>query len=187
MIENRVSTTVERPNGRRLVSVHGDITREQVDAIVNAANSRLLHGGGVAGAIVRRGGRPIQEESLAVAPVATGSAKATGAGRLPCKMVIHAVGPVWGGGNAGEEGLLASAVEAALTIAHNSRLTTISFPAISAGIFGYPPRLAAAVIVAAADRFLAAHPDSSLAQIRFCNVDPQMVALFDESLALLTG
>ncbi len=183
MLENSVSTVAQRPNGRQLLSVHGDITREQVDAIVNAANSRLLHGGGVAGAIVRKGGRIIQEESLRIAPVATGSAKATGAGQLPCRMVIHAVGPVWGGGNANEETLLASAVEAALTLAHDSRLETISFPAISAGIFGYPPAAATAVIVATVDRFLTSHPDSSLRQVRFCNIAPEMVALFDRELA----
>jgi len=185
MIENRVSATAVRPHGRKLVSIHGDITREQVDAIVNAANSRLLHGGGVAGAIVRRGGRSIQEESLRIAPVPTGSAKATGAGQLPCRMVIHAVGPVWGGGNAGEERLLAAAVQAALSIAHTSRLTTISFPAISAGIFGYPATRATAVIVAAAERFLVENPDSTLTQIRFCNIDPEMVTLFDLELSKL--
>jgi putative ATPase len=185
MLDNRVSSFVDLPDGRRLLSVHGDITREQVDAIVNAANSRLLHGGGVAGAIVRRGGRSIQEESLRIAPVVTGSAKATGAGQLPCRMVIHAVGPVWGGGNAGEERLLTSAVKAALNLAHEGRLATISFPAISAGIFGYPAAAATAVIVTAARRFLEDHPDTTIREIRFCNIAPDMVTLFDAELSRL--
>lgn len=158
-----------------LVSVFGDITTEEVDAIVNAANSRLRHGGGVAGAIARRGGEAIQQESLRVAPVPTGSAAATGAGKLPCKWVIHAVGPVWGGGASGEEELLASAVSSALAIAVEKGVRSLSFATISAGIFGMPAELAAGTLVSTVATHLDDTPDSPLREIRFCNIDRKMV------------
>ncbi|MGC8916933.1 MAG: macro domain-containing protein [Thermoanaerobaculum sp.] len=127
----------EQPVGNgKLVVVQGDITEEQVDAIVNAANSHLAHGGGVAGAIVRKGGLVIQEESNRLAPVPVGHAVVTSAGALPCRWVIHAVGPVWGEGN--EEAKLRSAVRQALVRAEELNATRVALPAISTGIFGYP-------------------------------------------------
>ncbi len=181
---NNVLYTYTRPDGRRLVVVHGDITEEPVDAIVNAANEHLAHGGGVAGAIVRRGGREIQEESRRWVqehgPVPTGGAAITGAGRLPARYVIHAVGPRWGMGN--EEALLYQAVQSALRLAHERSLRRISLPAISTGIFGFPKPLGARVIVRAVEDFLDAHPDTSLEEIRFCNIDRYTSDLFVSEL-----
>lgn len=165
-----------------LVSVRGDITEEVVDAIVNAANEHLRHGGGVAGAIVRRGGPTIQEESLRIAPVPTGSAKATGAGALPCRWVIHAVGPVWRGGRSGEPDLLASAVRSALQVASDLGCRTVSVPAISCGIYGYPVAQGAPILVGVAIAFLRDHPDSPLREVRFCNLDPETARDFDDEI-----
>lgn len=167
-----------------LVSVHGDITEEKVDAIVNAANEHLLHGGGVAGAIVRRGGEVIQEESRRIAPVPQGSAKATGAGKLPCKYVIHAVGPVWKGGKEGEPEVLASAVRSALEVAKGLGCAVVSMPAISAGIFGFPVNEAAATIVSVAADFALKEP-GSLREIRFCNIEEATANAFSLQLQAL--
>jgi O-acetyl-ADP-ribose deacetylase (regulator of RNase III) len=137
--------------------VRGDLTAQEVDAIVNAANDALAPGGGVCGAIRRAGGDGIFEECARLGGCATGDAKATGAGRLPAKHVIHAVGPVWSGGGAGEPVLLASAYRRALEVAAELGCRTIAFPALSTGIYGYPVELAAPIAVGAArelgDRF----------------------------------
>ncbi|HEY3766756.1 MAG TPA: O-acetyl-ADP-ribose deacetylase [Gaiellales bacterium] len=127
--------------------VHGDITTIAVDAIVNAANSTLLGGGGVDGAIHRVGGPTIMAECRALGGCPTGDAKATGAGNLPARHVIHAVGPVWHGGGAGEDQQLASAYRRAVQVADGLGCESISFPAISTGVYGYPIDLAAAVAV----------------------------------------
>ncbi len=123
-------------NGRRVVIGVGDITEETVDAIVNAANSRLQHGGGVARAIVRKGGRIIQEESNRIGYVPVGQVAVTTAGRLPARYVIHAVGPRWGEGD--EDRKLRDAVRNALQKAEDLGLQSIALPAISMGIFGFP-------------------------------------------------
>ncbi|HWQ22476.1 MAG TPA: macro domain-containing protein, partial [Gaiellaceae bacterium] len=137
--------------------VVGDLTQQRVDAIVNAANEALAPGGGVCGAIRRAGGDEIFEEAARLGGCATGDAKATGAGRLPARYVIHAVGPVWRGGEAGEEELLASAYRRALEVAAELGCRTVAFPALSTGVYGYPPELAAPVAVRAVreleDRF----------------------------------
>lgn len=180
MSANKIVYTHQRPDGRIIRVVHGDITAETVDAIVNAANERLAHGGGVAGAIVRKGGREIQEESTRWVrehgPVRTGTAAITGAGRLPARYVIHAVGPRWGIGD--EERLLAQAVQSALALADEKGLQSISLPAISTGIFGFPKSLGAKVILDAVVRYLDEHPESSLREVRFCNIDRETTELF---------
>jgi O-acetyl-ADP-ribose deacetylase (regulator of RNase III) len=127
--------------------VVGDLTQQRVDAIVNAANEALAPGGGVCGAIRRAGGDEIFKEAARLGGCATGDAKATGAGRLPARYVIHAVGPVWRGGEAGEEELLASAYRRALEVAAELGCRTIAFPALSTGVYGYPVELAAPVAV----------------------------------------
>ncbi|NLE77000.1 MAG: macro domain-containing protein [Chloroflexi bacterium] len=172
------------PNGPILRAVQGDLTEEAVDAVVNAANSSLAHGGGVAGANVRRGGPEIQAESRSWVEshgsVPTGSAAITGAGRLPARYVIHAVGPVWGSG--GEEAKLTDAVQSALALADAHRLQSVSLPGISSGIFGFPKPLAAQVIVGAVRRYCQAHPESSLREVRFCNLDRKTATLFAQQV-----
>lgn len=169
------------PSGQTIRIVQGDITEEPVDAIVNAANERLAHGGGVAGAIVRRGGYEIQEESdrwvRTHGPVRTGSAAITGAGRLPARYVVHAVGPVWR--NRGDEDeLLASAVTAALSLAAQHQVKTISLPAISSGIFGFPKERAARVILDAVERFLLGHPEGPIREVNLTNIDDLTANIF---------
>ncbi len=186
---NQVVFSVERPDGRVIRVVHGDITEEPVDAIVNAANSHLAHGGGVAGAIVRRGGRVIQEESTRWVrehgPVPTGGAAITSGGRLPARYVIHAVGPRWGMGN--EESLLYQAVQSALALADEKQIRSISLPAISTGIFGFPKPLGVRVILRAIEDYLRDHPTSSLREIRLCNIDKYTTDLFKEALQSQTS
>jgi O-acetyl-ADP-ribose deacetylase (regulator of RNase III) len=131
----------------------GDLTEQQVDAIVNAANESLLGGGGVDGAIHRAGGPEILDESRELGGCATGDAKPTTAGQLPARWVIHAVGPVWRGGGWREAEQLASAHRWALEVARDLGARTVAFPAISCGIYGYPPELAAPVAVGVLDEF----------------------------------
>lgn len=171
------------PSGARLSLYHGDLTEERVDVIVNAANEHLAHGGGVAGAIVRKGGAAIQRESdewvrAHGGPVRTGTAAITGAGRLPAKFVIHAVGPVWSGDAERDDALLRGAVTSALTLADDKKLTSIALPAISTGIFGFPKDRGATVIAQAILDFCEAHPDSTLRDIRVTLIDQATVDVF---------
>ncbi|MBN1196000.1 MAG: macro domain-containing protein [Candidatus Aminicenantes bacterium] len=151
------------------------------DAIVNAANSELRHGGGVAGLISRAGGPEIQAESLHKAPVATGKAIHTGAGELPFKWIIHAVGPVWQGGGAGEKELLFQAVSAALRECENLGVRTVAMPAISTGIFAYPLDSALETIF---DAILAFEPRAvCLREVMLCEVDAIKAADMQSILA----
>jgi O-acetyl-ADP-ribose deacetylase (regulator of RNase III) len=147
--------------------VLGDITKQHVDAIVNAANPSLLGGGGVDGAIHRAGGPAILEECRTLGGCEPGDAKATGAGALPARLVIHAVGPIWHGGDAGEPALLSSVHRRAIELADDLQAATIAFPAISTGAYGYPVELAAPVALTATKEALAAHPSVEAARFVF--------------------
>lgn len=169
-------------SGQRLQIVQGDLTQESVDAIVNAANARLQHGGGVAGAIVRRAGSQIQAESDAwvrnYGPVSHAEPAFTGAGNLPCRYVIHAVGPVWGKGD--EDAKLAAAVAGSLRVANRLLLNSVAFPAISTGIFGFPKLRAAEVILNAIRDYFVENPDSSVNLVRLTLFDRASVKAFLE-------
>jgi len=173
------------PGGQTLRLARGDLTQEPTDAIVNAANSQLAHGGGVAGAIVRAGGRQIQDESDAWVrqhgPVRHDRPAITSAGNLPSRYVIHAVGPVWGEGD--EPAKLAAAVTGALELAEQRGLLSLALPAISTGIFGFPKELAAEVILQAIADFAEAHPQSSLQDIRLVLFDRAGAQTFENELA----
>ena len=134
----------------RIELTQGDITAQRLDAIVNAANARLAGGGGVDGAIHRAGGPSIMAECRAIGGCPTGDAVATGAGRLAARHVIHAVGPVWAGGERGEPELLASCHTRAVEIADGLGCASVAFPAISTGVYGYPIARAAPVAIRAA-------------------------------------
>jgi O-acetyl-ADP-ribose deacetylase (regulator of RNase III) len=157
-----------------------DITAMKVDAIVNAANEALQLGSGVAGSIRQRGGPTIQEECDRIGTCAVGQAVVTRAGKLQAKWVIHAVGPVWKGGNFGEEMLLASAILQALRRGEDIGATSVAVPAISTGVFGFPLEMAAEISVAAARSFA---PTAEYVQrIVFCLLDEQAHSAFEAAL-----
>ncbi len=166
----------QRIDGKLLRLVKGDITGRDVDAIVNAANSYLQHGGGVAGAIVRKGGRVIQEESDRIGFTPVGTAVITGAGQLPAKFVIHAVGPRMGEGD--EDNKLKSAVVSSLKLAAQKKLGSISLPAISSGIFGFPKDRCARILVGESAAFLKNNLGASLRVVEFCIYDDQTLSFF---------
>ena len=164
--------------------LQGDLTEARVDAIVNAANEQLLHGGGVAGAIARKGGPVIQEESRRLAPVPTGGAVITSGGALEARYVIHAVGPR--GGQPDADRLLASAVRSSLALAEERGLRSIAFPAISTGIFGYPLASCARILTGEALAWLRER-DHALEEIRVVLFDAEAYRAFAEELSRLDG
>jgi O-acetyl-ADP-ribose deacetylase (regulator of RNase III) len=179
---NTVLDEFTYPSGQILQIVQGDITAEQVDAIVNAANEQLQHGGGVAGIISRRGGPTIQAESnqwVQTHGLVSHTEPAwTSGGDLPAKYVIHAVGPVWGSGN--EDAKLAAAVDGSLWLADELDLVSLSMPAISTGIFGFPKKQAAHVIFLAIEDFFIANPSAGVRQVRLVLFDQPTVEAFME-------
>ena len=173
------------PSGQIVRLVHGDLTEEKVDAIVNAANPQLAHGGGVAGAIVHKGGQEIQAESdfwvREHGPVSHERPAITSAGRLPCRYVIHAVGPVWGEGD--EDAKLRAAVTGALTLADERALTNLALPAISTGIFGFPKDRGARVILNAIVDYFSDKLETSLREVRVTLIDEPSVAIFADEFS----
>ena len=161
--------------------VVGDITEQEVDAIVNAANPTLLGGGGVDGAIHRAGGPSILAECRELGGCAAGDVKATAGGNLPARHVLHAVGPVWRGGDAKEAELLASCHRRAIELAAELGDRTVAFPAISTGAYGYPIELAAPVAIEATERALHEQPEVELA--RFVFRDEQTLVHYKAALA----
>jgi O-acetyl-ADP-ribose deacetylase (regulator of RNase III) len=177
--------------GTRLVLVEGDITEQSVDAVVNAANSTLLGGGGVDGAIHRKGGPAILEECRRVrterypAGLPTGEAVVTTAGNLPARRVIHTVGPVWRGGSQGEPELLARAYRSSLQRAREQGLRAIAFPSISTGAYGYPIERAARIALESVRRYLAANP-GAFDEVRFVLFSPADLEIYALTLARLS-
>lgn len=163
-------------------ALQGDITTLPTDAIVNAANSTLLGGRGVDGAIHRAAGPQLLEACRLLDGCRPGGAKLTPGYQLPAKYVIHAVGPVWSGGNRGEPEILASCYHVSLEIAAAHELRTIAFPCISTGTFGYPIQAAAEIAVASARAFSLC--PSSLERIIFCCYSPDDLAVYSRLLAL---
>jgi O-acetyl-ADP-ribose deacetylase (regulator of RNase III) len=159
----------------------GDITTEQVDAIVNAANEHLVPGGGVCGAIHAAGGPSIATECRRIGHCPTGGSVATGAGKLPARFVIHAVGPVWRGGDRGEPELLASAYRSALDEAARIGAASVAFPAISTGIYGYPLEAATAVAVQAVTTWTGAGVD----RVRFVCFDERTLSAYRSELSAI--
>ncbi len=162
----------------RVRVIKGDITEAPVDAIVNAANSHLQHGGGVAGAIVRKGGRIIQEESDRIGFVPVGQAAVTSAGTLSAKYVIHAVGPRWGEGE--EEPKLRSAVKSALKQAEKLAIGSIAMPAISAGIFGFPKDRCARIMTEEIAAFT--EGPAGVKRVDIYLMDPETIGFFSKEV-----
>jgi O-acetyl-ADP-ribose deacetylase (regulator of RNase III) len=148
----------------RIEIVRGDITKQVVDAIVNAANETLLGGGGVDGAIHRAAGPELLAECRTIGGCPTGQARITGGYRLPARYVIHTVGPIWQGGKAGEAEMLASCYESSLALARQHECRTLAFPAISCGVYGYPLQSAAEVSLATVRDELARHDQPEIAR-----------------------
>lgn len=175
-------------NGVTIEAVQGDITREQVDAIVNAANSSLLGGGGVDGAIHRAGGSAILEDCYRIRDrqggCPTGEAVITTAGQMPAKHVIHTVGPVWNGGDQLEPDLLRNCYIHSLQLADEHQLKSISFPNISTGIYGYPKSEAAKIAVQVVQQY-AETGNGSVTHIRFVCFDNDNLTLMEQQLQAL--
>ncbi|HWQ05032.1 MAG TPA: macro domain-containing protein [Longilinea sp.] len=168
------------PTGQHLQIVQGDLTRETTDAIVNAANSKLQHGGGIAGAILRNGGYEIQRESdLWIANyglVDHAHPAVTSGGNLPARIIIHAVGPVWGSGD--EDVKLESAYRGSYEKAEELKLGTLAVPALSTGVFGFPKQRAARIFFATTAAHFRSHPESSLKVVRLEIIDEETLNEF---------
>jgi O-acetyl-ADP-ribose deacetylase (regulator of RNase III) len=158
--------------------IEGDITERKVDVIVNPANSYLKHGGGVAGAIVRKGGKIIQEESNRIGFVEVGKSAITSSGNLPCKAVIHTVGPQMGEGNEDEK--LSNAINSCLALATQKAFKSISIPAISSGIFGYPKDRCAEILINQTINYFTQMQNSNVNIVEFCLLDNDTIYEFQK-------
>lgn len=165
--------------------VKGDITKIEVDAVVNAANEQLAGGGGVDGAIHRAGGPAIMAECRKIGRCPTGEAVITTAGHLPAKKVIHTVGPVWRGGKQGERELLTSCYHKSLQLALEHELYTIAFPNISTGVYGYPKREAADVAIQAVNHFV--ERNERIKKVLFVCFDDENYQIYKEKLENMTS
>jgi O-acetyl-ADP-ribose deacetylase (regulator of RNase III) len=172
--------------GAEIDVIVADITTLDVDAIVNAANESLLGGGGVDGAIHRAAGRGLLEACRRLNGCPTGEARITPGFDLPARFVIHTVGPVWRGGQAGEAGLLASCYRRSLALAAENALAQIAFPAISTGVYGYPRDAAARVAAETVHEALGAGA-SSIERVVFCCFSPDAAQAHERALAALRG
>ena len=167
----------------RIEIIQGDITKQAVDAIVNAANTSLLGGGGVDGAIHRAAGPELLAECRTLHGCRTGEAKITRGYRLPARFVIHTPGPVWHGGGSGEEALLASCYKSCLTLAAENGCKTVDFPSISTGVYHFPLEKASVIAIATIAEELAKHPE--LERVRMVCFDERTKAHYDRALAAL--
>ena len=174
---------------KNITLVQGDITQQDVDAIVNAANSSLMGGGGVDGAIHRAGGPAILEECKRIraelGPLPTGQAVMTAGGNLKARHVIHTVGPVWRGGGSAESELLARAYDSSLKVAEEKGLRTVAFPSISTGAYGYPVDEAARVALSAVVDYL--RGDTGIAEVRFALFDAGAYRAYERALEEVAG
>lgn len=175
-----------------IVIVTGDLTRQDVDAIVNAANEGLRGGGGVDGAIHRAGGRSIMTECDAIRAkqggCPTGTAVITTGGNLPARYVIHTVGPIWNDASADQcDDLLASAYRSSLSLAAEHELRTIAFPSISTGIYGFPIRRAAPLVLSTVREFIESSDETQFDEVRFVLFSDNDTAVYRQALAALSA
>ena len=168
-------------NSERLQIICGDITKQQVDAIVNAANCSLLGGGGVDGAIHRAAGPMLLEECKTLGGCATGKAKITGGYRLPARYVIHTPGPVWRGGGQGEEELLASCYRSCLELALENAVETVDFPSISTGVYRFPIEKASVIAIETIAEFLKEH--NEIKRVRMVCFDSRTQEHYERALS----
>lgn len=177
-----VNNLVRPPERATLIrAIQGDITKLQVEAVVNAANTSLLGGGGVDGAIHRAAGPELLEECRNLRGCKTGDSKITKGCKLPAKYVIHTVGPVWHGGGQGEADLLASCYRRSLELAAGLKLKTIAFPCVSTGVYRFPQAQAAAIAVQTAKAFIA--QPTSIEEIIFCCYSAEDLQLYEQLLS----
>ncbi len=166
----------------RIELIRGDITRLKVDAIVNAANTSLLGGGGVDGAIHRVAGPLLLEECRTLKGCKTGEAKITGGYNLPARYVIHTAGPIWHGGNYNEQELLGACYRNSLSLASSHQLKTIAFPNISTGVYGYPRQLAADVAISTVKDWLSLHNETE--KVIFVVFDEENYEIYKKGLGI---